>query len=487
MNNTTRQNYFFIFFIFVSIITIYRAFMLFYLNPNFYVDEAQYWIWSQNFDFGYYSKPPMVAWFISIFESLFGDSTIAIKSISLFVYPVSTFFIFLIAKELADEKTAFYSSILFFTMPAVSLSSLIISTDVVLLLFWSGAFFWFIKALKTDKIYFWILAGIFGGFGLLSKYNMIIFVVAVLIYLIYSQKYAKVLKNKNLYITMLVSVLVFSPNLIWNYQNNFVSFLHLQEISQVEKELFHLDKMFEFLGAQFGVFGVVSFALLLFLLFKIKENFKDETFVMLFIFAFLFLSVITTQAFLSRAFANWAAPSYVSASILVGYYFIKSDKSKILKIAIGLNLFLMSLIYHFDDLTKIAKIEQTRKSDPFRRIRGWDQAGLQIAQILQNNPERILLASDRDVLSEMIYYARTYAKNGEIFNPSKKVQNYFEQIGDMNKLIGKDFVFVSKTQNIENVAKYFSSSNLIQKIEIKIHKDYSLEFYVYTLDEFKGY
>ena len=482
-----RLNYTYLFIASLILITSYRAIMLYSINPNFYVDEAQYWIWSQNFDFGYYSKPPMVAWFISIFEYLFGDSTVAIKSISLFVYPVSTFFIFLIAKELADEKTAFYSSILFFTMPAVSLSSLIISTDLVLLLFWSGALFWFIKALETDKIYFWILAGIFGGFGLLSKYNMIIFVVAVLIYLIYSQKYAKVLKNKNLFITMLVAVLIFSPNLIWNYQNNFVSFLHLQEISQVEKELFHLDKMFEFLGAQFGVFGVVSFVLLLFLVFKIRENFKDETFVMLFIFTFLFLCVITTQAFLSRAFANWAAPSYVGASILVGYYFIKSDKSKILKIAIGLNLFLMLLIYHFDDLTKIAEIEQTRKSDPFRRIRGWDQAGLQIAQILQNNPDKILLASDRDVLSEMIYYARPYAKNAEIFNPSKKVQNYFEQIGDMNKLIGKNFVFVGKTQNIEGVANYFSSSKFIQKINKKIHKEYSLRCYIYYLDGFKGY
>jgi 4-amino-4-deoxy-L-arabinose transferase-like glycosyltransferase len=461
--------------------------MLFYLNPNFYVDEAQYWIWSQNFDFGYYSKPPMVAWFISFFELLFGDSSISTKSISLFTYPFSAFFVFLIGRELADEKTAFYSSILFFTMPAVSLSSLIISTDVVLLLFWSGALFWFIKAIKTDKIYFWILAGVFGGFGLLSKYNMIIFVVAVFIFLIYSNQFRKHLKNKNLYLTLLIAILVFSPNLIWNYQNNFVSFVHLQEISQVEKELFHLDKMFEFLGAQFGIFGIVSFALLLFLVFKIRANFKDETFVMLFVFTFLFLGVITTQAFLSRAFANWAAPSYVGASLLVGYYFIKSDKSKILKIAIALNLFLMALIYHFDDLTQIAGIEQTRKNDPFRRIRGWDQAGVQIAQILQNNRDRILLAGDRDVLSEMIYYARPYAKNGEIFNPTKKVQNYFEQIGDMNKFVGKNFVFVSKTQNIENVSKYFTSANFLQKIEIKIHKDYSLEFYIYTLDEFKGY
>lgn len=486
MRTADKTNYFFAFFAFIALITVYRAFMLFYLNPNFYVDEAQYWIWAQNFDFGYYSKPPMVAWFISIFESVFGDSSVWIKSISLFVYPFSSLFIFLIAKELADEKTAFYSSMLFFTMPAVSLSSLIISTDVVLLLFWSGALFWFVKAIKTDALIFWILAGVFGGLGLLSKYNMIIFVVAVFLFLFYSKDF-KNLKNPKLYLTLMIAVVVFAPNLIWNYQNNFVSFLHLQEISQVEKELFHIDKMFEFLGAQFGVFGVVSFALLLFLISKIKANFADQKFILFAIFGFLFLAVITTQAFLSRAFANWAAPSYVAASLLVSYYFVKNDKIKILKIALILNIFLMALIYHFDDLTKIANIEQTRKSDPFRRIRGWDEAGVQVAKILQQHPMKTLLASDRDVLSEMIYYARPYAFGAQIFNPEKTVQNYFEQIGDMNKFVGKDFVFVSKGKNIENVAKYFESSNFIQKIDIKIHKDYSLEFYIYELHKFKGY
>ena len=37
-------------------------------------DEAQYWLWSQTLDLGYYSKPPLLAWFLNGYSILFGDS-----------------------------------------------------------------------------------------------------------------------------------------------------------------------------------------------------------------------------------------------------------------------------------------------------------------------------------------------------------------------------------------------------------------------------
>ncbi|MGB2941567.1 MAG: hypothetical protein WBB79_01895 [Candidatus Macondimonas sp.] len=32
---------------------------------DLFVDEAQYWLWSTTPDFGYYSKPPVIAWVIA--------------------------------------------------------------------------------------------------------------------------------------------------------------------------------------------------------------------------------------------------------------------------------------------------------------------------------------------------------------------------------------------------------------------------------------
>ena len=36
------------------------------IRAELYPDEAQYWLWSRTLDFGYFSKPPMVAWTIRL-------------------------------------------------------------------------------------------------------------------------------------------------------------------------------------------------------------------------------------------------------------------------------------------------------------------------------------------------------------------------------------------------------------------------------------
>jgi 4-amino-4-deoxy-L-arabinose transferase-like glycosyltransferase len=58
----------------ISIFLILRLIFL-YLSPlGLHGDEAQYWVWSKNLDWGYYSKPPFVALIISITTSVFGRS-----------------------------------------------------------------------------------------------------------------------------------------------------------------------------------------------------------------------------------------------------------------------------------------------------------------------------------------------------------------------------------------------------------------------------
>ena len=61
-------------------VTLWRVLMLLVNRTDLFVDEAQYWFWGQNLDFGYYSKPPMIAWVIRFFNTISGsDSTFWIR------------------------------------------------------------------------------------------------------------------------------------------------------------------------------------------------------------------------------------------------------------------------------------------------------------------------------------------------------------------------------------------------------------------------
>ena len=62
-----------------------------------YADEAQYWRWGQALDWGYYSKPPMIAWMIQLSTSLFGDSESAIRILAPVFHAISALFLMLLS------------------------------------------------------------------------------------------------------------------------------------------------------------------------------------------------------------------------------------------------------------------------------------------------------------------------------------------------------------------------------------------------------
>lgn len=55
-------------------LTLVRLVTLFSTPLELYPDEAQYWLWSRTLDFGYYSKPPVIAWAIWATTKLGSDA-----------------------------------------------------------------------------------------------------------------------------------------------------------------------------------------------------------------------------------------------------------------------------------------------------------------------------------------------------------------------------------------------------------------------------
>jgi len=469
------------------LITGYRFAVLAGNDINLYADEAYYWGWAQHFDFGYYSKPPMVAWTIMLTTALFGESEVAVKVGALACYLVTSLTIYLIGRELFGAKAGFFSLAAFATLPAVSLSSLIISTDAPFLLFWSLSLLFFIKAIREDRTLWWLLLGIAGGAGLLSKYTMLLFALSALIYLALSPVFRRHLKNPRLYGAMAIAALLYAPNLIWNIDNHFASFLHTKDNAHLEASLFHPEKMAEFLGGQFGVFGPVTFALLVVALLRYKTLAGDERFKMLFWLIIPFFTLITAISLLSRAHANWAAPVYTAATVAVVALLLAQRRMRLLRIAVGINIVIGLGFYHFHTIARTFDMELTGKNDPYKRILGWDRLGEAVGTLLAADPGTTLLADDRKTLASLIYYVRPHPFDALIWNPDGTVGNQYALTTDMNAHIGGNFLFVTARKSIADVAGRFDAAEKIATLHIPIHKDYSLDYDAYRLEGFRGY
>ena len=81
------------FFVLVFFLILIKIFAIFFTNFNLFADEAQYWLWSRSLDFGYFSKPPLIAWFLRIYIELFGNSFESLKFFSMPFYVLFQYFV----------------------------------------------------------------------------------------------------------------------------------------------------------------------------------------------------------------------------------------------------------------------------------------------------------------------------------------------------------------------------------------------------------
>src|SRR5881227_2024728 len=106
-------------------ITAVRLVWLAWQPAGLYPDEAQYWFWAQHPAFGYYSKPPLIAWLIALTTAAFGDSEFAVRLSAPLLHAGAAGLIYAIAARLYDRRTGFWSAIAYATLPGVSVSAFI--------------------------------------------------------------------------------------------------------------------------------------------------------------------------------------------------------------------------------------------------------------------------------------------------------------------------------------------------------------------------
>ena len=164
-----------------GIVLLIKIFAVYNTNFDLFGDEAQYWIWSKSPDLGYYSKPPLLAWLITFITLIFGDSFETLKLISVSMYVFTSIVVYLIFKQLyQDKKEAILAGLTFYLVPAVTVSSFLISTDILLIFFWSISLYFLLKIRKEPSIINFVLLGIFVGLSFLSKYAAVYFILSII-------------------------------------------------------------------------------------------------------------------------------------------------------------------------------------------------------------------------------------------------------------------------------------------------------------------
>jgi len=210
----------------VTALLIYAVlFRLVYLGlPELIHEEAYYWNYSRHLALSYLDHPPMVAWLIRTFTALLGHTELGIRAGAFFSWMVGAWFVFKLTRRIYDAATAVCAVLLFAVLPVYFGFGFFMSPDAPLIACWAGTLYFFFRALIDEKPSAWLGAGLFLGAGLLSKYTIVLLGGAVFVFMVTDPRARRWFRRPQPWMAAAIALLLFSPVILWNFQNDWISF-----------------------------------------------------------------------------------------------------------------------------------------------------------------------------------------------------------------------------------------------------------------------
>ena len=188
-------------------------------------DEAYYWLWAQQPDWGYFDHPPMIAIWIAAGIKLF-KGTLGLRFFTVVFNTLSIFLIWKILKPKNKNQLILFSILIFSFLVLQSFG--FIATPDAPLLFFSFLYLLSLKYfLKKNSLSSALILG-FAMAGLMySKYHGLLLIIFSLLPLVF-----KLIKNPKFYISVVFSLILFIPHLLWLFKHDFIPFeYHLTDRS----------------------------------------------------------------------------------------------------------------------------------------------------------------------------------------------------------------------------------------------------------------
>ncbi len=220
-------------------------------------DEAYYWTWSKENVLCFLDHPPMLSWFIRLGTTIFGDTLFGVRFAGILGMLVTQCLLADIARRVTrDVRVVVLALLLPEAAVYYGLLTAKVAPDVAVIPF-SVAMMWsLVRLAESGNPRWWLAAGLFGGLSLLSKFTVVMFVPAVIAFMLVPDWRMRWLKSPYPYAAALIALIVFSPVLIWNAQHDWASF-RFQLVRATATHEISLRTVGDYIGLQFGLVGFV--------------------------------------------------------------------------------------------------------------------------------------------------------------------------------------------------------------------------------------
>jgi len=457
---------------------------------GFHRDELLHLALGDHLDWGYKEVPPFIALLAKITTTLFGSSVFAARIFTTLAAGAIVWLVGSITVELGGKMFAITLACLSIIFaPAFVASDYLFQPVIFDQLWWVLCVWLIIRYINYHSVKYIYLLGVVIGIGLLTKYTMGFFAIALIISLLLTRQ-RKILWNRHVLAAAVIALLIFLPNLIWQFQHHLPVVTHMKTL---QKSQLNYIKPGDFISQQIAVNGIALFLWLTgfgFLIFSFKlrkYQFMAFAYVLIFIFLvemsgknyYLFGAYPMLFAAGGYGFERWIKTKYLPLRVLVVVLFTLP------------NVFLLPLMLPVFPLnTTLALFRYVEKNVPMFRFAatwedhklhpltqdyadmlGWEEMVSKTAKVYyaltpQERANTIIVADNYGEAGAFVHFGPKYKLPGAVCLDSSFT------LWAPDDIHPQTIIYVSDDADVSDLKPLVESTQLVAKVEEPLAREY---------------
>ena len=379
---------------------------------------------------GFISVPPFTSWVSGIIY-LLGGGIFWIRFFPALFGSLTLVAIWLIVEELDGRNLSKLLAGTIFVFSVFTRVNILYQPNSFDILVWTTIFYLLVRYIKESKPNWLYYITIISVLGFYNKYNVVFLLIGLFLAILCTQL-RKILVSKAFYFALLLGLILFLPNLIWQYGHGFPVVEHMKVLK--EKQLNHVDTM-GFVKDQLLFFaGALPLLVAAFLAFFNHSELKKYR-----VIGFTFILVMVIFIFLKAK--NYYALGLYPVLFAFGAVYLEKKSRQIfpyistIYLVFNAILFVGVVQFMFPVLTPDAIIQKKAQFEPMGLLRWEDGKNHQLPQDFSDMlgwkemAAKTLLAYNQlsdEAKLETLIFCDNYGQSGALnfYNRGKTPETY---------------------------------------------------------------
>jgi hypothetical protein len=199
---------------------------------GYFRDELYFIARGEHLDWGYVDQAPLAPWIARLTRAALGDSLFALRFAPAVAGAMKVLLTGWMVREFGGKTFAVTLACLcLLVAPGYLLTDTLFSMNAFEPLFWMGSAYCLVVGIHRSQPHFWLWSGLLMGLGLQNKHSMLLFGVGIFVGLVLTST-RHFLVSQWLWMGAALALLLFLPNLLWQYQHHWPM---LEVLANVQK------------------------------------------------------------------------------------------------------------------------------------------------------------------------------------------------------------------------------------------------------------